>query len=199
MRPPRFPFAKPLLLALAPLALAGCPDTYSQDPKVAAAYAGAAAGIAVAQAVANGKSSDTPAGETAANPTSRLRALREYALRAINHLRADHSLPALTPSDPLNEFAQRGSEWLADDHQPRHHLQSDARCASRCGENQGSAGGEIAAPAEAQIDAALQKMMEDAGDSRANLLSTNWRFVGLGITSPGGAMYFTVDFTDVAF
>jgi uncharacterized protein YkwD len=187
----------PFALSLA--FLAGCVDTYSQDPKVAAAYAGAAAGVAVAQAVAASKSSDSLAsGDSLASPASHLRALRDYTLRAINRIRADHSLPALTPSDSLNEFAQRGSEWLEQDHQPRHHLLSDARC-SRCGENQGRAAGEIAGPAEEQIDAALRAMMKDEGDPRANLLSASWRFVGLGITNPGGAMFFTVDFTDVAF
>lgn len=197
----RFPFARLLLVASFSLAgVAGCVDTYSQDPKVAAAYAGAAAGVAVAQAVAASKSSDSTAGgDSLASPASHLRALRDYTLRAINRIRADHSLPALTPSDSLNEFAQRGSEWLEQDHQPRHHLLSDARCTARCGENQGRAEGEFAGPAEEQIDAALRAMMKDEGDPRANLLSTNWRFVGLGITNPGGAMFLTVDFTDVAF
>ena len=196
MRPPRVPLAARLLLPLAPLAVA-CVDTYSQDPKVAAGYAGAAAGIAVAQAVAASRASDAPVAESAGGPAATLRALRSYTVGAINRVRADHSLAPLTPSAPLDEFAQRGSEWLEDDHQPHHHLLSDARC-TRCGENQGSPHGEPAAPAEVQIDAAIRKMMADEGEPSSNLLSPSWRFIGVGITGPGAAMFLTLDFAEVA-
>jgi uncharacterized protein YkwD len=202
MRPLRLLFSAPaparapFVLLLWPLA--GCPDTYSQDPKVAAAYAGAAAGLAVAQAVAESHTPDAPVADSIGGHSKSLPSLRSYALQAINRIRADHSLPALTPSASLNEFAQRGSEWLEEDHQPRHHLLSDARCA-HCGENQGNVEGEPAGLAEVQIDKALARMMKDEADPRANLLSTSWRFVGIGITNPGAAMFLTMDFADVAF
>jgi len=143
-----------LLLAspLATCALLGCHDAYSQDPKVAGAYAAAAGSIAVAQAIAAHSSDYAPASYEP-SPSSTLQASRDYALRAINRIRADHSLPPLTPSASLSEFAQRGSEWLEEDHVPHHHIVSDARGVS-CGESQGSAQGESAAPAEVQIDAA---------------------------------------------
>jgi uncharacterized protein YkwD len=183
------------LLALgAPVA---CRDGYnSQDPKVAAAVAGAAAGIAVAQAVAE-HSADTAGRSWSPGAARDLPSLRDYTLRAINRIRADHALPPLTPSAPLNEYAQRGSEWLEEDHQPRRHFFSDARC-SRCEENQSRADGEPAAPVEVQIDTALSAMMLDGTQRRANLLSPVWRFVGVGIVGAGSAMYLTIDFAEGA-
>jgi uncharacterized protein YkwD len=184
-----------VLLALgAPLA---CRDGYySQDPKVAAAVAGAAAGIAVAQAIAE-HSTDNAGGGGILPEARDLPSLREYTLRAINRLRADHSLPLLTRSATLNEFAQRGSEWLEEDNQPRHHFSSDARCV-RCEENQIRTDGESAAPAEVQIDTALNAMMLDGTQRRANLLSPVWRFVGVGIVGAGSTMYLTIDFAEGA-
>jgi uncharacterized protein YkwD len=182
---------------LAACALLACEDTYSQNPKVAAAYAAAAAGITVAQAVAAAHAPDTSGPDYSYAAANDVRPLREYALRTVNRIRADHALPPLTPSPSLTEFAQRGSEWLAEDHQPRRHLLSDARC-TRCGENQGSTQGEAPGPPEAQIDAAIRRMMADDAEPRANLLSASWRFIGVGIVGPGDAMYFTIDFAEVA-
>ncbi len=186
----------PILLAGA-LMLAGCEDHYSQDPKVAAAYAGAAAAVTIAQAVAEAHADDPPPASGAPDPTTDVRLLRSYAVQAINRIRAERSLAPLTPSPALDEFAQRGSEWLESDHQPRRHLLSDARC-TRCGENQGSAQGEIVAPAQVQIDAAFRTMMSADGEPRKNLLSGSWRFVGVGIKNPGNDMYLTIDFAEVA-
>jgi uncharacterized protein YkwD len=183
---------------LAALALFGCHDTYSQDPKVATAYAAAAGGVAVAQAVAAAHSSDYAPASYATSPSGELHSARDYALRAVNRIREDHALPPLTPSDSLHEFAQRGSEWLEEDHQPHDHLASDARCA-KCGENQGSSVGEPAAPVEVQIDGALRAMMADDPQARGNLLSASWRFVGVGVVGAGGAMYLTIDFADGVF
>ena len=175
--------------------LLGCASNYSRDPKVAGAYAGAAAGIAVAQAIAS-HAAEGASGSSISGPTMDLFAARDYTLRAINRLRAEHVLPPLSPSAPLSDFAQIGSEWLGEDHQPHRHVKADARCA-RCGENQGNADGEPAAPVEVQIDGALREMMRDDGERRANLLSPTWRFVGVGIVNAGGAMALTIDFSEM--
>jgi uncharacterized protein YkwD len=184
---------------LAACALVACRDGYySQDPKVAGAVAAAAGGIAVAQGIA-AHSADVSAGSSFNPPLSDdLPPIRDYALRAINRIRAEHALSPLTPSTRLNEFAQGGSEWLEGDHRLHGHLQADARSAG-CQENQGNPWGEPAAPPEVQIDAALARMMSSDPESRANLLSTRLRFVGIGVSGRGGAMYLTLDFTEVAF
>jgi uncharacterized protein YkwD len=179
-------------------ALAACHDSYySQDPKVAAAVAGAAGGLAVAQAAASHAADVSGGSSFPPSASDDLPVMRDYALRAMNRLRADHALPPLAPSASLNEFAQAGSEWLETDHRPHGHRASDARGGSVT-ESQGLPTGEPAAPPEVQIDTALARMMNDEGD-RANLLSPRWRFVGIGVSGHGGGMFLTFDFTEVAF
>jgi hypothetical protein len=175
-----------------------CHDSYySQDPKVAAAVAGAAGGIAVAQAAAQ-HNADVSAGSSfPPSPSDDLPPMRDYALRAINRLRADHGLPPLAPSAPLSSFAQAGSERLEADHTLHAHRDADARGGSVT-ESQGDPRGEPAAPPEVQIDRALARMMNDDAD-RANLLSTRSRFVGIGVSGHGGGMFLTFDFTEVSF
>jgi hypothetical protein len=175
--------------------LLACSEHYSNDPKVAAGYAAAAGGLAIAQAVASAHSTPPSTRESPSSVTNELHALRDYAVEAINRFRAEHGIPRVTASRPLVEFAQRGSEWLQEDHQPKSHLLSDARC-SRCGEIQGRAQGEPAAKVEGQIDTALRAIRSDP-DRSAILLAPNWQFVGVGIVNPGGEMYLTIDLSEV--
>jgi hypothetical protein len=173
--------------------LAACHEQYSNDPKVAAAYAGAAAGIAVAAAVAAAQANNMVSNREVPNSNAGdLHALREYTVRAINRLRTARDALGVSSSPPLHEFAQWGSERLRADHESGKHLRGDERCSSRCGEIQGAAHGEPAALPEAQIDTALERMQNDPERS-ATLLAPDWRFVGVGIVQPGGEMYLTID------
>ena len=137
--------------------LDACHEQYSNDPKVAGAYAAAAGGLAVAQAAAAAQANNAPSNREA--PISRaadLHALREYTVNAINRLRTARDALRVSSSDPLHRFAQRGSEDLRADHERGKHLWADERCSSRCGEIQGAAYGEPAAPPADESDPAAQ-------------------------------------------
>ncbi len=185
------------LIAVVACGVSACRDQYSQDPKFAGAVAAAAGGIAIAQGAMQHAADVSGGSSFPAAPEDELRPLREYALRALNRVRADHELPPFAPSGPLTEFAQSGSEWLEGDHRAHAHRDGDAR-GHDVAEAQGTPTGEPAAPPEVQIDHAIARMLNDEGD-RAVLLSERGRFAGVGISGHGGAMFLTFDFTEAAF
>jgi uncharacterized protein YkwD len=123
---------------------------------------------------------------------------RQYNLSRINALRAQNGAGPLRLDDPLNTFAQAGSEELSQDHAPhKHFITSYASCGCNVNaENQGDPNGWTAEPIHQQIDDILTMMMSEGpgGGHHDNIVNPQWTRLGVGIVNPGGALYFTNDF-----
>jgi hypothetical protein len=98
--------------------------------------------------------------------------------------------------DALDDFAREGSEQLARDHRPHGHFRENAARCIDCGECQGAPEGWRQEPVAVQVDEILAGMMAEGpgGGHHDALLSPRWTRMGVGITNPGGVMYFTIDF-----
>jgi uncharacterized protein YkwD len=199
--------ARAVLVCLFALAFSGCLVQGSGSKAFdAIASATAAGAVTVANEVERQKAArdaersrerdnPCPVWECYAATDMTLEDARNYALKYINHARADAGLPPLALDYVLNDFAQAGSRQLAQDHQPHEHLSSERRACPICAETQGDPAGLEAASVHDQLDAALAFMLSEGngGPDHDVLLNGDWHRVGVGIVNPDARMYFTVD------
>jgi len=123
---------------------------------------------------------------------------RDYVLGYVNGVRKLNAAGPLVREPALDEFAQAGSEQLAQDHKPNGHMVEHAReLHAASAETQGSADGSRPGPLQDQIAEILLGMMAEGpgGMHHDAMLRPEWRKLGVGIVHRGGRMYFTVDFS----
>jgi uncharacterized protein YkwD len=123
---------------------------------------------------------------------------RDYVLGYVNGVRKLNGLGPLVRDEPLDAFAQAGSEELAQDHKQNQHMLAHApELHAVSAEAQGSPDGAAAGALQDQIAGSLLRWMgEGAGGMHHDmLLRPEWRKIGVGIAKSGGRMYFTVDFS----
>jgi uncharacterized protein YkwD len=125
---------------------------------------------------------------------------RDYVLGYVNGVRKLNGSPPLERAVALDDFAEEGSEELAQDHRPGKHWGDRAQeLGIRSAEVQGSPAGEAPGALQDQLAAVLLQMTgEGAGGMHHDLLlRPEWRKLGVGIVrTDDQRTYFTVDFTD---
>jgi|HubBroStandDraft_6_1064221.scaffolds.fasta_scaffold537225_2 hypothetical protein len=120
---------------------------------------------------------------------------RGYALRYVNHARADAGIGELVLDYELNAFAQSGSKELSRDHLPHGYLASASAGCPSCAESQADPQGVAAAPVHDQLDAVLAGMLAEGagGPNHDVLLDSHGHRLGVGIVNPNGVAYVTID------
>jgi uncharacterized protein YkwD len=123
---------------------------------------------------------------------------RDYVLGYVNGVRKLNALGPLVRDEPLDAFAQAGSEELAQDHEQNQHMTDHGKeLRAVSAELQGSPDGASAGVLQDQIAGSLLRWMGEGpgGMHHDTLLRPEWRKVGVGIARSGGRMFFTVDFS----
>ncbi len=132
---------------------------------------------------------DDPLEPTASIDPGDVPAIREYATRFVNGLRAEKGMGPLERNTELDDFAQRRAERYRHDgfDLPR------IACA-RCTELHGPGEGMWPMPVEQQVDAILSVMLREGPGQPDHdaLLSPEWRRAGVGVVNPGGELYFVL-------
>jgi uncharacterized protein YkwD len=186
------PFRRRAVVALAPLLFAAaCSNANTTGIPVGSGSSSGASGSSGTSG-ASSSSGSLGSGDPALDDA------RAYNLKAINELRAQAGVAALSLDDALDAFAQAASTELSTDHQP-HQYFKDHAASCGCGimaENQGDWNGWTPGPVHQQIDDILQLMMSEGpgGGHHDNIVSPRATRLGVGIVNPGGKMYFTNDF-----
>lgn len=142
-----------------------------------------------------------PSGAPSAPPPEMTSAdARDYVLGYVNGVRKLNGAPLLERTVALDDFAQQGSEELAQDHRPGKHWTEHAQeLAARTSEVQGSPAGEAPGALQDQLAAVLLQMTGEGpgGMHHDLLLRSEWRKLGVGIVQGDDRRtYFTVDFSD---
>lgn len=125
---------------------------------------------------------------------------RDYVLGFVNGVRKLNGAPAVERAVALDDFAQAGSEELAQDHRPGNHwTEHSHELGTRSAEVQGAPAGEAPGTLQDQLAAVLLQMTGEGpgGMHHDLLLRAEWRKLGVGIVqSDDRRTYFTVDLTD---
>lgn len=125
---------------------------------------------------------------------------RDYVLGYVNGVRKLNGSPPVERAVALDDFAQTGSEELAQDHRPGKHWSDHAQeLGTRSAEVQGAPAGEAPGALQDQLAGVLLRMTgEGAGGMHHDLLlRPEWRKLGVGIVQGDDRRtYFTVDLTD---
>ena len=123
---------------------------------------------------------------------------RDYVLGYVNGVRKLNGLGPVVRDEPVDAFAQAGSEELAQDHRPNQHMADHGRnLRASSAEAQGSPDGAGTGPLQDRIAESLLRWMGEGpgGMHHDVLLRPEWRKLGVGLVSRGGRLYFTVDFS----
>jgi uncharacterized protein YkwD len=123
---------------------------------------------------------------------------RDYVLGYVNGVRKLNSVGSLVRDEPLDAFAQAGSDELAQDHRPNQHMAQHAQeVHGTSAEIQGPPDGVRPGPLQDRLAELLLGWMGEGlgGMHHDALLRADWRKIGVGIVSRAGRMYFTVDFS----
>lgn len=125
---------------------------------------------------------------------------RDYVLGYVNGVRKLNGAPPVERAVSLDDFAQAGSEELAQDHRPGKHWADHAQeLRTRSAEVQGSPAGEAPGALQDQLAGVLLQMTGEGpgGMHHDLLLRSEWRKLGVGIVQGDDRRtYFTVDFSD---
>jgi uncharacterized protein YkwD len=125
---------------------------------------------------------------------------RDYVLGYVNGVRKLNGVPAVERAVALDDFAQDGSEELAQDHRPGQHWTEHApELGTRSAEVQGAPAGEAPGTLQDQLAAVLLQITGEGpgGMHHDVLLRPEWRKLGVGIVqSNDRRTYFTVDFSN---
>jgi uncharacterized protein YkwD len=126
---------------------------------------------------------------------------RDYVLGYVNGVRKLNGSSPVERTTALDDFAQAGSEELAQDHRTgKHWAEHSPELRTRSAEVQGSPEGESPGSLQDQLAAVLLQMTGEGpgGMHHDILLRPEWRKLGVGIVQEGdgGRTYFTVDFSD---
>lgn len=125
---------------------------------------------------------------------------RDYVLGYVNGVRKLNGAPPVERAVSLDDFAQAGSEELAQDHHPGKHWTEHAHeLAARSAEVQGAPAGESPGILQDQLAGVLLHMTGEGpgGMHHDVLLRPEWRKVGVGIVqSDDRRTYFTIDLTN---
>jgi len=125
---------------------------------------------------------------------------RDYVLGYVNGVRKLNHVQLLERAVALDDFAQAGSEELAQDHHPGQHWTEHAsEIGARSAEVQGAPSGEAPGTLQDQLAAVLLQMTGEGpgGMHHDVLLRPEWHKLGVGIVqSDDRRTYFTVDFSD---
>jgi uncharacterized protein YkwD len=123
---------------------------------------------------------------------------RDYVLVYINGVRKLNGVGSLVRDEPLDAFAQAGSDELARDHQPNRHMVEHGReIPGACAEIQISPDGLGPGVLQDRIGEALLRFTGEGpgGMHHDTMLQPAWRKLGVGINRGDGRLYFTVDFS----
>jgi uncharacterized protein YkwD len=125
---------------------------------------------------------------------------RDYVLGYVNGVRKLNHVQAVERVVTLDDFAQAGSEELAQDHHPgQHWTDHAAEIGARSAEVQGAPSGEAPGALQDQLAGVLLQMTGEGpgGMHHDVLLRSEWRKLGVGIVQGDDRRtYFTVDFSD---
>jgi uncharacterized protein YkwD len=143
-----------------------------------------------------------PSGSPPSTPAQEMTSAdaRDYVLGYVNGVRKLNGVPTVERAGALDDFAQAGSEELAQDHRPAQHWTEHAQeIGTRSAEVQGAPAGEAPGTLQDQLAAVLLQMTGEGpgGMHHDLLLRPEWRKLGVGIVqSSDKRTYFTVDFSD---
>ena len=136
------------------------------------------------------------------NTDTAIYAAIQHNLNQLNAYRAKAGAQALQLDPKLNQFAQKGSLELKQNHQPHGHFQRvdvfESGFSGGAAENQGDPNGwPIRGGLNATIDAILQAMINEGpgGGHHDNMLNPKFRRVGIGLVVDGDKLYLTNDFS----
>jgi uncharacterized protein YkwD len=121
---------------------------------------------------------------------------RDYVLGYVNGVRKLNGVGPLVRDESLDAFAQAGSDELAQDHRPNQHMALHAsELHTATAEVQGAPDGSPPGLLQDRIGEILLRMTGEGpgGVHHDAMLRPEWRKLGVGIASPDGRVYFTVD------
>jgi uncharacterized protein YkwD len=143
-----------------------------------------------------------PSGSPPSTPAQEMTSAdaRDYVLGYVNGVRKLNGVPPLERAVALDDFAQAGSEELAQDHRPGKHWTDHAQeLGTRSAEVQGAPAGEAPGTLQDQLAAVLLQMTGEGpgGMHHDVLLRPEWRKLGVGLVQGDDRRtYFTVDFSN---